>query len=607
MSKLFEELKRRKVVRVAGVYTVTAWILIQVANNIFPAFDFPRWTYQFVILLLLTGFPVALVLAWAYELTPEGLKKSAVGDAPIAVNTQKKRNFFIVASLSMVLVFIFVGWAFLQDSLPVDSMPDETTASTLLPQTISEKSIAVLPFDDFNVGGEEAYFANGLTDEIINALAKTPDLLVASRSSSIEFKDRTANIRDVAQALGVAHILEGSVRQSTERLRVTAQLIRASDGFNLWSENYDSQPDDIIAVQEDIAFQIATALKTAMDPEALRAMVQSGTRSVPAFNAYLKGLSAEIKQGYDFFEQARHLDPDFAVAHYQAARYWRDQLTPTVIIFERETLEPMQMLSLYGERISRAIETAAIPVRYLYQADQALMNLQLRTSLSLLQQYLQSQANGTLNESLLERTMQLAARIRDTDLAWQALINLQAASLSNSTAARDIINGFRSIRAYEAGYPLALEAIRKFPNDEQVLYQAHDLLLWGGYRDDARNAAEQITGTNLHRRSVLLVQIRQACADGDSRTANQLYEEELKGMSNAGTNFAALHALGRGDEANEQLRILDQEGSLFSLYSYTNFPFFDPEQYPNLQRVLERERVTLPAAVPVPYACQPTP
>ena len=153
------------------------------------------------------------------------------------------------------------------------------------------KSIAVLPFADLSQAQDQEWFADGLTEEILNALAKTPDLLVSSRTSSFRYKGSTLDIPDIAKELGVAHVLEGSVRSSSNRIRVTAQLIRASDGFHIWSENYDRDLADMIEIQEDLALNIANALETTMDPEALAAMLNTGTRSVEAYEAYLRGLS----------------------------------------------------------------------------------------------------------------------------------------------------------------------------------------------------------------------------------------------------------------------------------------------------------------------------
>ena len=607
ISRFVTELRQRNVFRVAAAYAICGWLVIQLTSNIFPTFDFPQWTNQFVILLVLIGFPIALVLAWAFEITPEGLKRSASVERTesIAPHTGKKINMLIITSLSLLVVFMFVERVFFQNSAPVPVATREDTSSTLPSSTISDKSIAVLPFDDFDAGGEDAYFADGLTEEILNSVARIPDLLVASRTSSFQYKDKTLDLREIAAELGVAHILEGSVRQSSSRLRVTAQLIRASDGFHIWSENYDRQPDDIIAVQEDIAVQIATALQTVMDPQALRTMVQSGTRSVPAYNAYLKGISygsRQLEKSYVFIEQARQLDPEFAVAHYRAATYWSEKLRAT-IDYERSTLSPAQMLAMYHERISRAIETSVVPEQYLYRSNQARVNLQLRASLSFLRQYLQAQSNRNVTTSVQIDAIHLAQDLSERELALQFLEKVPSSSLDVDDY-NWMLFAYRRMPEYEGSYKFAMEAISKFPNDEGVLYQVNDLLNWAGYRDDARTAAERITVTLLPLENVLLAQLRQACADGNSVEANRLYENEMKDISSTATKYIALNTLGRSEEAHELLMPMDQDSSLYTLSSYLMFPYFDPRLFPNLQRVLEREQVLRAPVIPLSYACK---
>ncbi len=201
--------------------------------------------------------------------------------------------------------------------------PAEIEAPDAAADTRIRRTIAVLPFLNMSSDDEQAWFADGLTEEILNSLARTPDLLVSARTSSFAYKGTTKDISTIAQELGVNHILEGSVRRGGDRLRVTAQLIRAEDGFHLWSQTYDRTLDDVIQIQEEVAVEIARALKTAMDPEALAKMMSAGTSSVPAFEAYLEGLAYGISSGttgdvYEYlsasqaFERAIGIDPTFA-------------------------------------------------------------------------------------------------------------------------------------------------------------------------------------------------------------------------------------------------------------------------------------------------------
>lgn len=615
------ELRQRNVFKVAVGYLISGWLMIQLVNAIFPVFDFPRWTSQFVILLVFLGFPVVLLLSWAFELTSEGVKlTSAVEPATsIAPQTGKKLNAWIIALLSVLVIFMLVERVFFAGASTespaiavVESGASQNTleATPIQPiSVISDKSIAVLPLEDFNAGGEEAYFADGLTEEILNALTRTPDLLVASRTSSFQYKDQAVDVQEVAAALGVAHILEGSVRRSSTRLRITVQLIRASDGFHLWSENYDRQPDDIIEVQEDIAFQIATALQTAMDPAALSQMMQAGTRSVPAYNAYLNGLAiiqlanrSMPREAYDFFETARQADPRFAAAHNFAARYWQDQLTPNLIGGLIEANPAVEKLALFQQRISAAIDNAQAPMLYFYQAQEATVNLQLRLALGYLQRYMRERPNDYVMTASDENSViELAVLLGEKELAMSVVETAAASPSLDAIFAARIVNTFFIIGEYAKGREFALQALDRFPYAEGLFYQSHRLLVSGSYIDEARELADRATGIELPRENLLLIQLRQACADGNIAQAETLATELLSGTSDAG--WHVLHLMNRIDEATEFLRSLDQPGGLYSLAAYLDYPFFDASQYPNLQRVLEQERIVRPAYEPISYAC----
>ena len=249
MSKLFKELKRRNVVRVGVAYIVLSWVVLQVGDVLFDMFGTPDWVGKTLAVLLALGFPFACLFAWAFELTPEGIKKTAEVDASDSIthSTGRKLNLVIIAALVVAL-----GYFIWERQGLVDSGP--SVAATV------DRSIAVLPFVNMSSDEEQEWFADGLTEEILNALARTPDLLVASRTSSFQYKNQNTDISAIAKALGVAHVLEGSVRRGGDRLRVTAQLIRASDGFHLWSETFDRSPEDVIAIQENVAIEIAKAL-----------------------------------------------------------------------------------------------------------------------------------------------------------------------------------------------------------------------------------------------------------------------------------------------------------------------------------------------------------
>ena len=294
MKQFFDELKRRNVVRVGFAYLVVGWLVFQVGEVLFPTFGAPDWVFKSLILLIALGFPFALLFAWAFELTPEGIKKTEEVDASTSItpNTGKKLNYVTIAALVVALAYFI--WERQSGHDVVDPMPEVAAVEHQAVETIAAekkgpgaRTIAVLPFVNMSSDKEQEWFADGLTEEILNSLARTPDLLVSARTSSFAYKGSSKDITEIADALGVAHVLEGSVRRSSDRIRVTAQLIRAKDGFHLWSENYDRDFADLIDIQENVAFAIASALETAMDPEALARMVSAGTASIPAYEAYL--------------------------------------------------------------------------------------------------------------------------------------------------------------------------------------------------------------------------------------------------------------------------------------------------------------------------------
>ena len=268
MGRLIQELKRRNVIRVAVAYAVSAWLLIQVSDTVFPMLKLPEWTATFVAVLLIIGFPIALIFAWAYELTPEGIKleKHVVRDESISHLTGRKLDFAVIATLVVALGYFAFDKFVLDPSRDAELM--QTTAEVVIEQAtetgksgIPDKSIAVLPFVNMSSDPEQEYFSDGISEELLNVLAKIPGLRVAARTSSFQFKGENRDIIDIGQQLNVALVLEGSVRKAGLQIRITAQLIDARNGFHLWSETYDRELENIFAVQDEISAAIVGALK----------------------------------------------------------------------------------------------------------------------------------------------------------------------------------------------------------------------------------------------------------------------------------------------------------------------------------------------------------
>jgi len=323
---LYSELKRRNVIRVGVAYIIVTWVLAQVAEFAFENFGAPDWVLKSVVVILLLGLPLAIFFAWVFEMTPEGIKREVEVDRSksIVTTTGRKLDRMIIGVLLVAL-----GWfAFDKFYTKFDTEPSQVAAEQGVAEDQSqEKSVAVLPFIAMSSGPDDEYFADGLTEEILNSLAQLPELLVTARTSAFSFKGQDIAVQEIAAALGVRHIVEGSVRRSGERLRVTVQLIRAQDGFHLWSENYDSTSTDTISVQENIAEQIASVLDVVLDEDKREAMKAAGLRDAEAFTLYQKGLEAYdlahgemnmiegLRQANVYFEQVIERVPTFSAVY----------------------------------------------------------------------------------------------------------------------------------------------------------------------------------------------------------------------------------------------------------------------------------------------------
>jgi TolB-like protein/Flp pilus assembly protein TadD len=328
----YHELKRRNVFRVGAAYIVAAWLLIQVAETIFPLFGFGDAPARITVILLAIGFPLFLLFSWVFELTPEGLKKEKDIDRTVSVTrkTGKQLDRVIILLLALGLGY-FAFDKFVLDPARDAVLVEETaqqTRSDVLVESYGDKSIAVLPFVNMSDDARNEYFSDGISEELLNLLAQIPELRVISRSSSFSFKGKDIAIPEVAKQLNVAHVLEGSVRKAGNRVRITAQLIDGRSDTHLWSDTYDRELDDIFAVQDEIAAAISVALKIKlklvagemMQPEAIK------TANTDAYVAYLQGRELIRGRGWvnmegaiRHLERALSLDNNFAPAHAQLA------------------------------------------------------------------------------------------------------------------------------------------------------------------------------------------------------------------------------------------------------------------------------------------------
>ena len=319
---IIAELKRRNVLRVAALYLVAAWVLLQVGDLLFGLLDLPAWSNKLLFAGLVLGFVPALIFSWVYELTPEGLKREheVERNASTTAETARKLDLIVVGLLVIAIVVVAVQ-RFMPRTAPVPAATVATSGSSSveMPAPAAAKSIAVLPFADMSAGKDQEYFADGLSEELLNLLAKLPELRVIGRTSSFQFKGRNEDLRVIGEKLNVVHVLEGSVRKSGNKVRITAQLIKAADGSHLWSETYDRTLDDIFAVQDDIAGEVVKALKLTL------LGTTSVTRSRPvnpeAYNLALQGRffverrgQKDLERAVEYFRRSRERDPGYAPA-----------------------------------------------------------------------------------------------------------------------------------------------------------------------------------------------------------------------------------------------------------------------------------------------------
>src|SRR5262245_58817207 len=305
-TNFFVELKRRNVYRAAVAYGVVAWFLTQFTTQVFPFFEIPNSAVRFVVIALAVGFPIAMLLSWIYELTPEGVVRTEDLDPVEARSVQRRSgrllDFIIIGALLLVIAMLIVG------RLPLYRQTSES---------ISQKSIAVLPFENLSEDKTNAYFADGVQDEILTRLSQIADLKVISRTSTQHYKNAPANLPEIARQLGVAHILEGRVQKSGDTVRVNVQLIKAADGSHLWADTYDRNLTDIFGVESEIAKRIAESLQAKLTGREEQALAVKPTNNPEAYEAYLRGRAFQERgflKAVGYYEQAVQLDPNFALA-----------------------------------------------------------------------------------------------------------------------------------------------------------------------------------------------------------------------------------------------------------------------------------------------------
>jgi TolB-like protein/Flp pilus assembly protein TadD len=309
-KKFFGELKRRNVYKVAVAYAVVGWLLTQIATQVFPFFEIPNWGIRLVVLIIAIGFPIALIIAWAFELTPEGLKRTEIADElPKKAGRSRTWIYVIVIAGAISVGLFFVG---------------RYTASNKQREQaeVAIKSIAVLPFENLSEEKANAYFADGIQEEILTRLSKIADIKVISRTSTQQYQSKPGNLSEIATQLGVANILEGSVQRSADQVRVNVQLIKAATDTHLWADTFDRKLTDIFSVESDIAKAVADTLQVKLNGAEQSAIVAQPTENSEAHDLYLRGRyffgkrgADNLKRAIDYFNQAIAKDPNYALAY----------------------------------------------------------------------------------------------------------------------------------------------------------------------------------------------------------------------------------------------------------------------------------------------------
>ena len=489
----FEELKRRKVFRVAATYAVVAWILMQIGEVTFPALNIPEWVMSTLVVVLLAGFPIAVIFAWIFDKTPQGFIKTDVSDTEniggmnVKVDNRpfylQKRNIILVLG---ILIGVLIG----------------TYSGDSFKGSINNKSIAVLPFDNYSTAAEDQYFSDGMTEVIIANLAKVKDLKVISRTSVMEYKNTTKKLKEIAKELGVAHILEGSIQRANGRVRVVGQLIDANTDEHIWAETYDKKESDIFELQSDVAIEIANALKTELTDEVKARMSEKLTESTIAYEYYLKGNMYEsaghskenLFAAISEYERAVAIDPDFAEAHAQIGKmhahvkWYRYDLSDTRLEMSKQSIDRSMTLKPNNAIVRIARGT------YYYHG--------FRDYGKALADYIKARELAPGNISAIYRIGLIYRRLGDYDKAIEQMEQAIGLDPRSALMLQNLAGSYVAIRQYDQ-----VESIVKKTDDlgsimTKINYGIRSEYLASGDALRAKNTLYQIDNENSERRKL---------------------------------------------------------------------------------------------------------
>jgi TolB-like protein/tetratricopeptide (TPR) repeat protein len=385
------ELKRRNVIRMALLYVVAGWVVLQIADVLFDPLGLPPWTFRLVLGLLLLGFPFALIFAWVFEMTPQGLRRERDVDrsAAVVTRTGRKMNTVIVALLLVAIAGLVLDRLVPERQAPAAVTASANDAAEAVQEEVADvgPSIAVLPFVNMSGDPENEYFSDGLSEELLNTLVRIGGLKVTGRTSSFAFKGQSLDLREVGRHLNVANVLEGSVRKAGNRVRITAQLVKTSDGYHLWSDTFDRELDDIFAIQQEIADHVTNALHATLlgEPPVHESVVTSGRHDAAAYEEYLRGRyiwqrDPDSRESLDraqaHFERALAIDSRYADALWGIFQVW-DRMNRNGHVPFAESMAQMQSYAAELEQLAPGSDRALLAsarnatVRYAYAQSEA--------------------------------------------------------------------------------------------------------------------------------------------------------------------------------------------------------------------------------------------
>jgi adenylate cyclase len=535
IDNFFAELKRRNVYKVAVAYAVVAWLLIQIATQVFPFLEIPNWAIRLVIMLIVIGFPIALIIAWAFEATPGGIKRTEAADAGGQHSRGGVWIYIVLVGAALSVGLFFLG---------------RYTASRKQAESaeLPAKSIAVLPFENLSRDPDNAYFADGIQDEILARLSKIADLKVISRTSTQKYKSAPDNLREIAKQLGVSNILEGSVQKAADQVRVNVQLINALNDAHLWSDIYDRKLTDMFAIESDIAKTIADTLQAKLSGSEHQAIAARPTENMEAHELYLKGryfggkrTADDLQRAIDYYNQALVKDPNYASAYAGIANSY-------ILLTEYSKLTPAEAFPKARAAASRAL---AIDDN-LGEAHAALGNVMVAADFNFKEAKQEFERAIELNPNSAEAHYFFAASVLDPLGQFdEAIAELKhAIALDPFSLIMNANLGLVYIDARR--YPEAISQLRKAaelnPNSRQIHSRLGEALLLSGdvsgaiaeYEKQRESARKEGQGRE-HYAVVFLAHLYGI--SGNREKALKLFEEAKELEEHIGVNWAYGYAL----------------------------------------------------------------